>query len=353
MTGQPPAIDDLALRAAGPDPLGIIASCAVVVNQAATVQIDQDAIDAVAADLVASHVPLPEWDEAIHFRGSGPMGVERTAGWVFALDALNFCFWAQEQDPAWRWRVHIDGETHDGYMALALALREAANDGVPIWNPVWLANVDEGVLSRLFVPAPGSAPIPLLDERVANLRELGEVMLKLDLGDAPFTRFIERCGTAPALVRAVVTTFSSFDDVATWDAGGSEPPVRVRFHKRAQILASDLAGALAGEIAIDGVEHLTAFADYKVPQVLREIGILRYHDDLAAAIRRRELIPAGSRPEVEIRAATIWGCERLRQALASGGRDFTAAEVDWLLWNQGQHLPGTPEPYHRTRTVYY
>ena len=347
----PPIIDESVFAAAGANPLGILSSCAVVVNQAASVQIDQDAIEAVAAGLVASHVPLPEWDEAIHFRGSGPMGIERTAGWVFALDALNFCFWAQEQDPAWRWRVHIDGETHDGYMALALSLREAANDGVPIWDPVWMANVDEGVLSRLFVPEPGSAPIPLLAERAFNLRELGEVMLKLDLGEAPFTHFIARCGTAPALVRAVVEAFPSFDDVATWGAG--DTPVEVRFHKRAQILASDLAGALAGEIALDGVEHLTAFADYKVPQVLRELGILRYRDDLAATIRRRELIPAGSRPEIEIRAATIWGCEMLRQALAAAGRDFTAAEVDWLLWNQGQHLPGAPEPYHRTRTIFY
>ena len=43
----------------------------------------------------------------------------------------------------------------------------------------------------------------------------------------------------------------------------------------------------------------------------------------------------------------------LRQALARKGRKFTAADVDWLLWNQGQSLPETTEPYHRTRTIYY
>lgn len=341
------------LAAAGPDPLGILASCAVVVNQSGLVTIDRGVVDAVAAGLVANHVPLPVWDDAIHFRGSGPMGAERTAGWVFALDALNFCFWAQEQDPTWRWRVLVDDETHDGYMALALALRDAANNGIPVWDPVWQASVDEGVLSRVFAPVPGAAPIPLMAERVANLRELGNTMVRFDLGDAPFTRFIARTGNAPALVRSVVEAFPSFDDVATWDAGDGVPPVEVRFHKRAQILASDLAAALSGEIVLDGVDQLTAFADYKVPQVLRELGILRYRDDLADVIRNRALIPAGSQAEIEIRTATIWGCELLRQALAAGGRSFTAAEVDWLLWNQGQQLPGTPEPYHRTRTIFY
>ena len=31
----------------------------------------------------------------------------------------------------------------------------------------------------------------------------------------------------------------------------------------------------------DDIGELTAFADYKLPQVLRELGILSYHPDLA------------------------------------------------------------------------
>ncbi len=98
---------------------------------------------------------------------------------------------------------------------------------------------------------------------------------------------------------------------------------------------------------------LTAFADYKVPQVLRQLAILRYVPGLAASIRARTLILAGSREEVEIRAATIWACERLRQRLADLGVHFLASEIDWLLWNRGQSLPPSVEPYHRTVTPYY
>lgn len=125
--------------------------------------------------------------------------------------------------------------------------------------------------------------------------------------------------------------------------------------KRAQILVSDLAGAFAesSDLVLGDREQLTAFADYKVPQVLRHLGMLRYADSLATTIHDRIQIAADSQEEIEIRAATIWGCELVRQHLVTRGGSFTAADVDWLLWNAGQHLPPSCEPYHRTVTVFY
>jgi hypothetical protein len=87
--------------------------------------------------------------------------------------------------------------------------------------------------------------------------------------------------------------------------------------------------------------------------VLRRLGILIYSDDLAAKIDRRQLIPAGSPAETEIRAATIWACELLRQSLARRGRDLRAFEIDWALWTAGQSLPPDTRPYHRTYTGFY
>jgi hypothetical protein len=129
----------------------------------------------------------------------------------------------------------------------------------------------------------------------------------------------------------------------------------VRFFKRAQILIADLAGAFddTGLGHFSDLDQLTAFADYKVPQVLRRLELLRYHPVLAERIARRELLPVGSVEEIEIRAATIWGVELLRRALAEQGREMTASEIDWLLWQTGQHLPTDAKPYHRTLTIYY
>ena len=64
-----------------------------------------------------------------------------------------------------------------------------------------------------------------------------------------------------------------------------------------------------------------------------------------------ELAP-GEPAEVEIRAATVVAVERLREALARGGRELMAIEVDWILWDLAQGLYPV-RPYHRTRTIFY
>ena len=56
-------------------------------------------------------------------------------------------------------------------------------------------------------------------------------------------------------------------------------------------------------------EELTVFVDYKLPQVLRRLGVLRYAPHLADQIDRLEPLEADSREEIEIRAATVWAGE--------------------------------------------
>ena len=156
-------------------------------------------------------------------------------------------------------------------------------------------------------------------------------------------------GSAAALVGIVAEALPSFMDVTTF-AGQ-----RLPFFKRAQILVADLAGRFGGRGpgAFRDLDGLTAFADYKVPQVLRQLGILRYDAVLSDTVARYQPIPAGSRMEVEIRAATVWGCELIRQQLAEEGIARSAMAIDWLLWDTGQRLPGDAAPYHRTRTIFY
>ncbi len=276
--------------------------------------------------------------------------------WILVLDALNFCFWGQGTDPAFRWRVEWRGELVDGYVALVAALTTAVENGVPLHDARFLANVDDDTVEAILAPAEGHALIPLFHHRVWNLRELGSGLLDLD-SESPATTLIQQAdGSAIALIEDVVQRFPSFHDVATWPRGDTGlPGNEVRFYKRAQIFAGDLAGGLQGSPL--GVFHdihtLTAFADYKVPQMLRELGILRYAPGLAAIIEAREHIPAGSLAEIEIRAGTIWGVELLRQALRGRGRRVSAHELDWLLWTQAQELPGLTYPYHLTPTIYY
>jgi hypothetical protein len=189
-----------------------------------------------------------------------------------------------------------------------------------------------------------------LAERGANLRQLGRGLLAVSDEPDAAARFIAACdGSAVRLVERVAAAFPSFNDVARLDGRD------VKFFKRAQILAADLHGAFAGEGLgrFDDLGRLTAFADYKVPQVLRGLGVLRYDDRLAAIVDRRALIPAGSREEIEIRAATVWACELIRASLAAWGRSMAAYEIDWALWQAGQSLAPEIPPYHRTLTIFY
>jgi hypothetical protein len=266
------------------------------------------------------------------------------------LDALNFCFWSERPDPGDRWKVTYHGETIDGYWALAAALKRAIEEGYPLTDPTYLESISASDLATILRPAtPGGEQIPLFGNRLANLQELGRGLNAIGGGEPAANLVTEAGGSAVALVQRVVDLFPSFNDIAFYR--GRE----VRFYKRAQILISDLAGAFEGRGfgKFHDFAALTAFADYKVPQVLRQLGILRYDPALAARIASRALLPAGSEEEIEIRAATIWGVEYLRRALASLGRVLPASDIDWLLWQAGQRLPFGTEPYHRTLTVFY
>ncbi len=295
--------------------------------------------------LASADEPLPDWDEHLH-----PVGRDagETATLVLVLDALNFCFWPLPGSDGPRWSVSYQGTNYDGYLALAVALRKAVERGVPLTDPDYLAGLDLGLVRELLAPVHGTQEIPLIEARLGNLIEVG-VALR-DRWEGSFERAIAAAkGSSMTLVDEIVEALPSFRDTATYRG------MEVLLYKRAQILIADLHGALGGIGlgAFNDLDRLTAFADYKVPQILRQFGILQYHPDLERAIRRYELIPPGDEREVEIRAATIWAVELLRQSLDKHGKSMRAFEIDWLLWNAAQSLPANAEPYHRTLTIYY
>jgi hypothetical protein len=316
--------------------LGVLETTRRVVDRARSVRIDQGAVERLADRLAARPLEAPAWRVWPHWWSDA----DEAATYVLVLDALNFSFWGEP-----RWRVQYGGQRLDGYWALAASLRRAIEAGIPILDAGFLATIDDDAVRDLFA---GEGEIPLLSARAANLREAGRGLT--DVGGSFATLVRTAGGSGEALVGEVVRRFPSFDDTATYDG---EP---VHFFKRAQILVSDLYGMYEGRGlgAFGDLDRLTAFADYKIPQVLHESGILAYTPELAAVVNSQQQIPPGEPREVEIRAATIWGCEHLRQALAArrGEGSLRAFEVDWLLWSdaQGREIA---RPYHRTRTIFY
>ena len=151
------------------------------------------------------------------------------------------------------------------------------------------------------------------------------------------------------LVSLLVERFPSFDDAAEFEGR------RVVFYKRAQLAVGMLYQAFNGQGwgAFDDFDQLTVYADYKLPQVLRKLGILIYDEALSAQVDRQIPIPAGSRMEVEIRAATVWAGELIRRALLPQAPHLMAAHVDFWLWEASQRKSLNDRPYHRTLTTAY
>lgn len=336
-----------------PDRLGVLTSTLPVVEEGELVWINTDSLDKVVPLLSATPLQqaqpasMPTWYARYHFND----GSERTVNWVLLLDALNFCFWAEKGQP--RWQIEYKGELLNGYWAEAAALTRAVEEGIPLWDAHYLSTTSKADLEHIFrgvSPNNNDTPvtIPLLEQRLENAREVGRVLL--EAYDGQFIHAIEEAnGSAVTLALLLAERFPSFNDIAIYRNR------TVRFYKRAQICVADLYGAFAGERwgAFSDLDSLTIFADYKLPQILRHFGVLEYHPTLANRVDRQELIPAGSEEEVEIRAATVWACEMLRQLLAEQeDLHLTAAEIDQRLWHLSQDIPDM-RPYHRTRTIFY
>ncbi|HKF76310.1 MAG TPA: queuosine salvage family protein [Candidatus Dormibacteraeota bacterium] len=252
--------------------------------------------------------PVPAWDGRRHYAGPAA----ETVRYLLVLDTVNFSFW---------------GGAAGGYWQLAERLRDAFSAGAGLSDRATLAGMTAGRLRDLV------GDLPMLEQRAAALRELGE---------HGFDGLV--AATAAGTARTLSERLRSYADIA--DYGGRRVPLL----KRAQIAAADLHGA--GVASFPDLEALTCFPDYKLPQVLRHFGALEYSAGLARRIDGWEELRPGEPAEVEIRASTVVAVERLRAALAERGRELTAVQVDWILWDRSQGLYPV-RPYHRTRTIFY
>lgn len=310
-----------------------------VAEQGTLVRIDSRAVARFAENLLSQEMDVPPWDEFHHFRGSD----EETVAYLLVLDTLNFCFWPPRGNE--RWEVEYQGNWFSGYYALALALKKALEAGFPLADSQALVGLSMDALQRILS---GRGTLQLMDRRIENIRELGRSLLENFQGKA-HELVASAQESAVALVRILSDSISSFKDVAAYQGR------KVFFYKRAQLFAADLHGAFKGKDwgAFHDLEELTAFADYKLPQVLRQIGVFEYAPGLAEKVDRMIKLEPGSEEEVEIRANTIWAVELIRQEMKLFGKEVTASGIDWLLWNLGQEDRFRAKPYHRTVSTFY
>jgi len=151
----------------------------------------------------------------------------------------------------------------------------------------------------------------------------------------------------------------------------------------------DINAAL--NLQLNGIERLTTFADYRVPQVLRHWKILVYAPSLANKVDNYIELQKSSYDEISIRSATVVAVEELVKLLNNNNNNniinhhhrglneengieskmeyegkkgnigngkyckYNDVTVDWYLWQVGErmHQNGILKPFHRVRTHFY
>jgi len=314
----------------------VLQSTAAVMSQARHVRINDAAIRTWART-------TPDVQTAAAFKrelfAELPSQRDALANLILLISALNFSFWGDEPLSI-QWR----GQTYTGFTAMLISIMMAAKHDASWSQPeYWLS----APLDELEQVIQGRHQLPLMDKRIQIVRETGRTLI--DRFDGKFTFALDSINErAWPLAVLLMTNFDSFRDVASY---GNTP---VYFLKRAQICALDLSLAYEahGHSGLVGVETLTAFADYRIPQALRHLGILELDADLEARIEAGEELAKDSVEEIEIRAASIRAVDMMLSELHHVDRRGWTWEIDAALWELARSDEVRVE-HHRTRTVFY
>lgn len=318
--------------------MSLLSACERVVAESPHLSLDRAAAIRAVQQAPPELLQLPTWEDP-GFLDDRP---EKVLGWLLAYNAVNYCYWPEPG--ASRWWTVVDGRDvgrEDEALGIMVAFAEQIRRGRALWRGSVLARVTEDELAGWLPPAAGAGPLPMMAERAAGLRELGAALTAhggpLGLVDV---------GSAPALVERLVTACPSWEDTR-----GPDLP----FRKRAQLCTGMIIGRLQGHGAgnLDDREALTAYADYRLPQILRGMGVLHLAPALDDHIAARKELALGSPEEIALRASTVVAAEWMRQALEPLWPHVTMLEVDHLLWRQAVARQADLPRFHRTRTTDY
>ena len=328
-----------------PKPIGspVLDSLRPVIEGSRHVRTDVAKIAEVAGWMAYEELPVPQF--------SLPFGLDKdrelAIDFTMVTTTVNTAF--SDFKTGVKFQTEYQGQTWSDSEAMVACFKRAMDRGIPILDGRHLARLTREELARIFT---GNMEIPMLDEKLACLREAGQVLERRYGGF--FHNFIASCSPrlydgGRGLVDRLVSEFPRFNDTSPYR--GHE----VKLYKLAQLGYWALYAGLkrAGGFRIDDMASMTAFADYIVPVALRVMGILVYSPELEEKIRTRQLVPRDSEEEVEIRAHMLYASALLTEdvnALRPAELQVIIPQVDARLW---LNYHATHWPHHLTRTIMY
>lgn len=261
---------------------------------------------------------------------------EQILMYLILCESLNFCYW----DSDIKWKIEYKSEWYSGSFGLFYAISKAIKNGYKLLDINYLENITIEELDEIFK---GTTSIPLLKERYEIIKKLvNEFKTTHNLLDAiSANNDIE-------LLNNIINNFSNFRDISMYK--GKE----VYFFKRAILLVGDLILNIASiKESVRNDDNMLGCADYKIPQVLRQLGILEYSSDLATLIDKEKEIEHDSEMEIEIRANMLYAIELIKNKLHQNQININSVQIDNALWLLSKNKEFKEKPHHLTKTIYY
>lgn len=315
----------------------VLPSTRYLIDTAKFVRIDDEALNRLADTLGIGELIIPKWDIPVYVSGT----MEDVIDFVFLENSINFAF--TDFVTGAKYCTEYLGTEWKGSYGMLAALKKAIDSGVPLLDGAYLRDISFEEMRSIFTDS-----IPMLKERWEIFREVGGVLC--DRYGGHFHNLYAAANgrlfnNGKGLVELLTADFPSFDDSGVIDGHA------VRFDKRAQLAPAILQGKYQETPLFEDIDKLTIFADYVLPKGLRDHGVLVYAPELATAVDKGEMIPAWSRKEMEIRAATVHAADRIMGRINAAREDpITILHLDYALWSSSRKTPGR---HHLTKTISY
>lgn len=314
--------------------MSVVEDAYYVASKSQTVSVDESSIKDLSKIIFNS---AKNFSENVAFPSRLFLNEMVFAETIFVFSCVNFCFWG---DPDWQIT------TKDG---LVLRRTEAMEECVYQWS-IGKLTASEIIGSLSYAgylnSLQGGVNLQFLDDRWLYLQEAKSVLDKKYNGS--FFNLLKSANfDALLLLDLLVKEFTFFNDTSTYNGK------RILFYKKTQALISSI-GKVIKSNPLTNLDKLTAFADYRLPQILNKHGVLRYSDSLTNKISNLIPIENGSNEEVELRACSIYAIELLKENLKSMGlRNIKSSEIDEYLWITSRSSSFGYNPHHRTSSTYY
>lgn len=307
----------------------VLETCKRLSNSSLYVTINEDRIKEVAKKLEG--LEFKHWIVKTENRLL-KLPIEDQVNFLLIFDSIDFSFWGNP-----KWTVELkSGKKEDGAYALMEALLEYFED---------TKNLDFTKVSfeEFKKILKGNVEIPLLEERYNIVQNVSKVVN--EKMKSSFYDYIKDVHDDKTLFEIIINNFKSFEDKRMVECQ------EVYFYKLAQLLTSDILSLRkeAENIDVD-LSNLKGCSDYKIPQILRGLGVINYSEELSNMVDNKKILGENSRFEVEIRASVIVSIDRIKEEL--NGR-LLSIEINDLLWELSHDKAIELKPYHLTRTTSY